>query len=148
MEPFDPSAAPSEESAPESRPPRRERSERRPRQDKGERAPRDDGRTRAPRKEHRDRAARSGRPPRFGDEVSTEAQPDARSGGERRPRAENEAGRGRDRGRDRGNDRRPRRDDHDDGPAVVGFGDHMPSFLMKPARVAQPETGDAAKVEE
>ena len=142
MEPFDPSAAPSEESPHESRPPRRERSERRPRQDKKERAPREDNKERAP---------RAARPPRFGDEVSTEAQPDARSGSsgaERRPRSENEPGRGRDRGRDRGNDRRPRRDDHDDGPAVVGFGDHMPSFLMKPVRVAQPEATEATKAEE
>ena len=38
--------------------------------------------------------------------------------------------------------------DHDDGPAVVGFGDHMPSFLTKPVRVARPEAGETAKIEE
>ena len=33
-------------------------------------------------------------------------------------------------------DERPRRPDHDrdDGPAVAGFGDHMPGFLMRPVR--------------
>ncbi|MDE2577874.1 MAG: DEAD/DEAH box helicase [Hyphomicrobiales bacterium] len=29
---------------------------------------------------------------------------------------------------------RRRREDHDDGPAVVGLGDHVPSFLLRPVR--------------
>jgi superfamily II DNA/RNA helicase len=35
-----------------------------------------------------------------------------------------------------GDDRRPRREDRDDGPAVVGMGDHMPGFLARPVRKA------------
>jgi len=30
--------------------------------------------------------------------------------------------------------RRRSRDDHDDGPAVIGFGDHIPAFLLRPSR--------------
>ncbi|MFO1169209.1 MAG: DEAD/DEAH box helicase [Rhodoblastus sp.] len=142
MEPFDPSAAPSEEGAREERPrsdrPRRERGERRPRGDREARAPREDRGERAPREDRGERAARSGRPARYGEEASAEPRE------ERRPRPEND-----NRNRDgRGRDRRPRRDDHDDGPAVVGFGDHMPSFLMKPVRVAPPQAPEAAKVED
>nr|HMN74294.1 DEAD/DEAH box helicase [Rhodoblastus sp.] len=155
MEPFDPAAAPSEETPREEQPraerPRRERGERRPRGDREQRAPREDNRERVARDDTRERAPRSRRPARYGDEApALDAQPDARSassGAARRPRPENDRNRdGRGRGRD--NDRRPRRDDHDDGPAVVGFGDHMPSFLTKPVRVAPAERKEAAKVEE
>ena len=138
MEPFDPNAPQPEERAREERPqsdrPRRERGERRPR------APREDRQERAPR-EDRERAPRVAR---YGEETpALDAQPDSPRN-DRRPRADND--RNRD-GRGRG-DRRPRRDDHDDGPAVVGFGDHMPSFLMKPVRVAPADKGEPAKVEE
>ncbi len=33
---------------------------------------------------------------------------------------------------------RPRRHEEDNEPPVAGFGDHMPSFLLKPARIRQP----------
>ncbi|MEI2736284.1 MAG: DEAD/DEAH box helicase [Rhodoblastus sp.] len=108
MEPFDPSAAPGEDGAREERPaserpPRRERSGRRPRddnrdrapreegreraarEDNKERAPREDNRERAPREDNKERAPRSGRPARFGDDLSADAQPDSPRG-ERRPR--------------------------------------------------------------
>ena len=49
---------------------------------------------------------------------------------ERRPRAEHDANSPRDGRRDR----KPRHDDHDDAP-VIGMGDHVPSFLLRPVRV-------------
>jgi superfamily II DNA/RNA helicase len=36
-------------------------------------------------------------------------------------------------------ERRPRREDRDDGPSVVGLGDHVPSFLMRPTRFVKRE---------
>jgi len=130
MEPFDPAATPREEHAPDER-----QHADRPRRERGERRGRDD---------HRDqRAPRAARPARNSDEApAANAQTDQQRG-ERRPRAEND-----NRSRDRGRDRRPRRDDHDDGPSVVGFGDHMPSFLMKPARATSAAKSEPAKVEE
>lgn len=41
-------------------------------------------------------------------------------------------GRGGDRGGDRGGRRRDRRRDRDDDPPVVGLGDHVPAFLLRP----------------
>ena len=155
LEPFDPTAAPAEdrpreERAASERPARRERPPRRPREENREaRPPRDENRARGPREENRDRAprpdneergSRSRRPARYGEEAPVaDAQPDSPRA-ERRPRPEHDANRGRD--------RRPRRDDHDDGPSVVGFGDHMPSFLMKPVRVAPAEASEPAKAED
>ena len=132
MEPFDPNTPQPEESAREERPQSdRPRRERRPRGDREQRAPRED-RERTP------------RVARYGEEApAVDTQPDSPRN-ERRPRPEND--RNRD-GRGRG-ERRPRRDDHDDGPAVIGFGDHMPSFLMKPVRVAPADKSEPAKVEE
>jgi superfamily II DNA/RNA helicase len=69
-----------------------------------------------PRREDRAPAAR---PPR-----------EARQGESRPPREERSADSRRDR------DRRPRRD-HDDGPAVVGLGDHVPAFLLRPVRLVK-----------
>jgi len=155
LEPFDPTAAPAEdrpreERAASERPARRERPPRRPREENREaRPPRDENRARGPREENRDRAprpdneergSRSRRPARYGEEAPVaDAQPDSPRA-ERRPRPEHDANRGRD--------RRPRRDDHDDGPSVVGFGDHMPSFLMKPVRVAPAAASEPAKAED
>jgi superfamily II DNA/RNA helicase len=133
MEPFVPGSAPREERAADERPAREER----PRQERSrsERAPRRERSERSERP-HSDRP-RAARVARYGEEVpETEAAAEAPQR-ERRPRDEQ--------GRDRGRDRRPRRDDHDDGPAVIGFGDHMPSFLARPVK-AKP--AEPAKAEE
>ncbi|MFO1114064.1 MAG: DEAD/DEAH box helicase [Beijerinckiaceae bacterium] len=134
MEPFDPNAPREEREPREARAPREDRGAERPRGDR-------------PRRERHERKPRA---PRFGDEApaqgasAQDAQPRRERGerperGDRRPRNDNEQ-----RNDQRGRDRRPRRDDHDDGPAVVGFGDHMPSFLTRaPRKAAAP-----AKVEE
>ena len=43
-------------------------------------------------------------------------------------------------------DRRPRRDE-DDGPAVIGLGDHVPSFLLRPVKI-RPASETPEKVED
>jgi superfamily II DNA/RNA helicase len=43
----------------------------------------------------------------------------------------------RDEGRRGGRDDRRRREDRDDGPPVVGLGDHVPAFLLRPVRAAR-----------
>ncbi len=94
------------------------------------------GEGRAERSERRPRAARYGE--EAADVEAAPAEAPRSESRERRPR--DEQGRGRDR-----NDRRPRRDDHDDGPAVIGFGDHMPSFLLRSVR---PSTASKAEAVE
>ena len=32
----------------------------------------------------------------------------------------------------------PRRDNNDDGPQIIGLGDHVPAFLLRPVRIAKP----------
>ncbi len=129
MEPFVPGAEPAAERAAEE-PPRQERArQERPRQ---ERAPR---RERSERP-HSDRP-RPARVARYGEEVPEAEVAAEAPHRERRPR--DEPGRDRDNRRDR----RPRRDDHDDGPAVVGFGDHMPSFLSRPVKTKPTEPAKA-----
>ena len=77
---------------------------------------------------------------------------DRREGERREPGRDRDAGReaSRDAGRDGGrDDRRYPRDRRDDGPSVVGLGDHMPDFLtrsfaLKPAPAAEAEAADEA----
>ncbi len=109
----------------------------------------------APAKDRAERPARGDRPPRPRAEpiaadgapvedapVRAERPPRSRGGGRGEPRvdapraaappppAERAA---LPRERDQGN-RRPRREDRDDGPPVVGLGDHVPSFLLRSVR--------------
>ncbi|HEY0833499.1 MAG TPA: DNA helicase, partial [Azospirillum sp.] len=47
--------------------------------------------------------------------------------------------------RDRDRDRRRRRDDDDDDTPIIGFGDHLPAFLLRAARpktAPVPEQGE------
>jgi superfamily II DNA/RNA helicase len=110
-------------------------------------------RSRPPRREHaaadkapeaqvqpeRPHAARQPRVARYGEAVpeagnapAAEARAEPRH--ERRPRPDRESSRGREGRKDR-----PRRDnDHDDRP-VVGMGDHVPSFLLRPVKIKPAE---------
>jgi len=111
---------------PRARAPREERPAREERPVREERAVREERPTREDRpvrEERPERAARDERP------VREERQPreslaasEARRNGEPR------------RDRDRGGDRRRRRDDDDDDVSVIGFGDHMPAFMLRSAR--------------
>lgn len=99
---------------------RPERPERRPRERSREAAPA------APRAEApvRERAPRAENRPDSRPDARTEPRPDPR------PRRD-------DRAPVRAGDRaRPRRDT-DDGPSVVGLGDHVPAFLLRPVRVVK-----------
>ncbi|MDE2362451.1 MAG: DEAD/DEAH box helicase [Hyphomicrobiales bacterium] len=112
------------------------------REDRPEREQREE-RPRRERHERRPRAAR------YGEEqqpvVEAGAEQPRRDRPERRPRNEHES-RGREAQSHEGRrERRPRREDRDEGPAVIGFGDHMPSFLSRPVR-AKP--AEPAKAEE
>ena len=114
---FDRAERPAPEAGEEARPSREERAPREaraPRQDRAARPPRED---RAPREE---------RPPRE-ERAPLAERPAPRPEPPRPPKATDAEPR---RGRD---DRRPRRDRDDDRP-VVGFGDHMPGFLMRPVK--------------
>ena len=39
-------------------------------------------------------------------------------------------------------DRRPTRQPEDDGPPVIGLGDHIPSFLLRPVVLKPAKVGD------
>ncbi|MBP2227200.1 superfamily II DNA/RNA helicase [Azospirillum agricola] len=102
----------------EGRPEARSRDERPNREERPareERAVRDE---RAPREERPLREERPERPERQPRESLAAAE--ARRNGEPR--------------RDRDRDRRRRRDDDDDDVSVIGFGDHMPAFMLRSAR--------------
>ncbi|KAA0598686.1 superfamily II DNA/RNA helicase [Azospirillum lipoferum] len=101
------------ESRSEGRPPRGGREERAPRE---EAAPREERPARDERPVREDRPVREERQPR-------ESLAAAESRRNSEPR----------RDRDRG-DRRRRRDDDDDDVQVIGFGDHMPAFMLRSAR--------------
>ncbi|AWK87062.1 DEAD/DEAH box helicase [Azospirillum thermophilum] len=108
----------------------RDRSERT--KDRGERAGREASREeRAPRAEAGQRE----------DRPRDERQRDERPSQPRESVAAAEARRSEPR-RDRDRDRRRRRDDDDDDVAVIGFGDHVPSFML---RAARPRPADAAR---
>ena len=49
------------------------------------------------------------------------------------------------RDRDRDRDRRRRRDDEDDDTPVIGFGDHMPAFMLRSARPRPTESYDPSQ---
>jgi superfamily II DNA/RNA helicase len=116
----------------------------------------DEGRERG-RRGRRERGPRDSRPPREERQPAVESQAEA-------PRAEREAPAERETPREQHpashhdqssrreprrdharpehqsrphDDNRPRRhrDDHDDGPAVVGLGDHVPEFLRRPVKI-------------
>ena len=102
------------------RPPREEGEESRaPRQPREERQPRE---ARPPREERQPRDVRPAREefaPRTVRPASVETvRPPRDSGHLAGPREE----------------RRPRYNDHDDGPPVLGLGDHVPSFLLRPTK--------------
>lgn len=103
------------------RPVREARDERAPREDRAERAPREERVPREERAPREDRAPRAERQPR-----------------EERPfRADPMTDRGERR------DRRDRRRDDDLGPSVIGFGDHVPAFILRPVYPAK----EAAQLE-
>ncbi|MBL8588023.1 MAG: DEAD/DEAH box helicase [Methylobacteriaceae bacterium] len=104
--------APRPEGERAARPERSERSDRPERAERPERGPRPERAERAERPPREERAARESPPPSA-------------------PRPPRETEPRRERG-ERG-DRRPRRDREDDAP-VIGFGDHMPGFLMRPVK--------------
>ncbi|BBE70574.1 DEAD/DEAH box helicase [Oharaeibacter diazotrophicus] len=119
--------------------PRGEDGERRPRRAAGERPARSADEARAPRgaeearpprapaEPRAPRAAAESRPVRAGDDVAPIRQEEPRA-----PRRD-----------DRRDERGPRPErgrhhrDHDDGPAVVGLGDHVPAFLLRPVRTVK-----------
>ncbi|PGH53944.1 DNA helicase [Azospirillum palustre] len=104
----------------EARPPRAAREERAPRE---EAAPREERAAREERPVREERPMREERP------VREERQPrESLAAAESRRSSEPR----RDRDRDR--DRRRRRDDEDDDVPVIGFGDHMPAFMLRSAR--------------
>ncbi|CAO3422029.1 DEAD/DEAH box helicase [Azospirillum endophyticum] len=108
----------------DSRPPRGGRDERAPREESApreERAAREERLVREERPIREERTARDDRP------VREERQP-------RESLAAAEARRGNDPRRDRDRDRRRRRDEDDDDVPVIGFGDHMPAFMLRSAR--------------
>ena len=79
-------------------------------------------------------------------EPQAEPREERRSGRDRRDGVREERGDRRDSSRD---DRRHGRDRRDDGPSVVGLGDHMPDFLtrsfaLKPGAVQEAEPADEA----
>ena len=77
-----------------------------------------------------DAPARGERPPRSRGGSRGEPRPDAQRAAASPAPAERAAP---PRERDQGS-RRPRREDRDDGPPVVGLGDHVPSFLLRSVR--------------
>ncbi len=109
-------------------------------------APVEPGAEPAPRPRRDDRPAREARPPRQ-DRAPRENRQDRapRENREERAPLENRDNREARAPREefipkpRRDDRRPRRDDLDDGPAVVGLGDHVPSFLMRPTKFVKRE---------
>ncbi|MHB2165874.1 DEAD/DEAH box helicase [Alsobacter sp. R-9] len=80
---------------------------------------------------HREERPRREDRPRREERPRREDRPQQAEGAAPSPRAPRpqEAPRPRDEGR------RPRREDRDDGPPVVGLGDHVPSFLLRSVRV-------------
>ncbi|BAI72275.1 ATP-dependent RNA helicase [Azospirillum sp. B510] len=102
----------------EARPPRGGREERAPRE---EMAPREERAAREERPLREERPVRDERP------VREERQP-------RESLAAAESRRNSEPRRDRDRDRRRRRDDDDDDVVVIGFGDHMPAFMLRSAR--------------
>ena len=133
-------AAPAVEEAPEE-----ERSERRRRGDKRERERGE------PRRERSDRGERGERP-RSEERPRNEERRPREPREEAAPAAAEPAVVERERERPRGEGRRPRRDD---GPAVMGMGDHVPAFLLRsfvldsePVSAVEPEEPEEPAVAE
>ncbi len=96
---------------------------------------------RRPRREASTEAASQHREPTAEQSDATPAPAKARQdhGRTDRPRHDRQPSRDEQQRRDRprrdDNRRRDRRDDHDDGPPVIGLGDHVPEFLRRPVKV-------------
>ncbi len=106
----------------EERPAREERAERPAREERAERPAREDRAERPQREERAERPQRDDRPQRE----------------ERQPRESLAAAEARrnngDNRRDRDRNRSRRRDEDDDDGVIIGFGDHMPAFMLRSAR--------------
>ncbi|WP_158046159.1 DEAD/DEAH box helicase [Skermanella pratensis] len=97
-------------------------------------ARKDEVRKEEPRKEEETKAAR---PPKSETRPRPEPRPEREARPDREQRAEGMRSDPPRRDRD---DRRRRRDDDDDDEVVIGFGDHVPAFLLRRARpIATPE---------
>jgi superfamily II DNA/RNA helicase len=87
-----------------------------------------------PRREREERPARSERPARTERPVQSERPVRSERPQREEQRAERDGPRGQQGARPQRQDRRPARRDDDDAP-VVGLGDHVPSFLLRPVRL-------------
>jgi superfamily II DNA/RNA helicase len=113
---------------PPQREPREPRPQREPRQPRPQREPREARPEREPRPEGEHREPRQPRPrPERESRHRGEHRPEHRERRDERLGGEQRSG---------GDRRQPYRDrDRDDGPPVVGMGDHVPAFLMRPVPV-------------
>lgn len=109
----------------------KERGDRAPREQRAERPDREDRAPREERQAREERPVREERQPREERPVREERQP-------RESLAAAEARRQQEPRRDRDRDRRRRRDEDEDDAPVIGFGDHMPAFMLRSARRPAP----------
>ncbi|GAA4258159.1 DEAD/DEAH box helicase [Azospirillum formosense] len=115
---------------------RGDRAPRAERPEREERAPREERQAREERQPREERPSRDERPVREDRQPREERQPRE----DRQPRESLAAAESRrqEPRRDRDRDRRRRRDEDEDDTPVIGFGDHMPAFMLRSARRPAP----------